>query len=871
MADVITRFKLETTQYDSKLRDAAKGISEVAHQAELAGQGFNNFSQKSVEAANALGQTASGATNAKDKVRDLVGSYNEAAKAYNKLTQEQQQSDFGKALAQSLTQLKDRITEAKQELYSMGDSTKNTGGIMDQLVGKLTVNIDALKLLNVGLGAAKAALDVAKDAFFASEATVDEWGCTMQSAQGLYEGFLNAINTGDISGYLSRMDEIVRAARAAYDEMDKLNTMKTIQAPGISKQQLENDRIRMMIQTGRYISPRDGRANAVWNGQRMKEGQLLTPDQIRLLEKQLQGGLQKMTNLVGNEVKQSGKAIDAYYNSLAKQNGMSLQEFKKGTSTWEEFSAKIRGYEEYKKWDREARAEFARQGGQGSVNFDKSNPFAEFKKWGIFRVDKMGENSYNELVGYIKQRDQQIAQMYGNVSQSFRAINRAEGVTTRNIMGGGSGGGGGRSGGRGGSTTLSPSEQAAKDIEKAQNDYADAISNAQQKLVENMMKSDEYDKQVLSGQQKLADAYLKAYNVTCDEKYLSAFRETATHVKEMQGVVDANVEAQKSAEHAARELEVAQKKLADAENTLAEAQKSGSAIQVYKAQKAVDKLKGNGPQDTGSMFGNLRQSIEAEIKFDQMKVDEATLHTLLTTAIQNGLDNITPDYAGLQKHIAQGIDIPNSTWESLQNEINENLKKLGIEPIKINFETGGIDNVKKGADATSKSMNQAASAISSVGSALQQIEDPTAKVMGIVAQAIATIALSFADALGEDRTTKSNIWAFIGASAASMGAMISAISQIHSATGYAEGGIVKGNTYSGDNILMPVDGGAGGYAGLNAGEIVLNKAAQGNLASQLQGFGGSMNLRGIIRGEDILVVADRSARRQGKGELLFWK
>jgi hypothetical protein len=101
--------------------------------------------------------------------------------------------------------------------------------------------------------------------------------------------------------------------------------------------------------------------------------------------------------------------------------------------------------------------------------------------------------------------------------------------------------------------------------------------------------------------------------------------------------------------------------------------------------------------------------------------------------------------------------------------------------------------------------------------------------------------------------------------------MISAISQIHSATGYAEGGIIKGNSYSGDNILMPVDGGTGGYAGLNAGEIVLNKAAQGSLASQLQGIGGSMNLRGIIRGEDILVVADRSARRQGKGELLFWK
>ena len=146
MADVITRFKLETTQYDSKLRDAAKGISDVAHQAELAGQGFNNFSQKSVEAARALGQTASGATNAKDKVRDLVGAYNDAAKAYNKLTQEQQQSDFGKALSQSLTQLKGRITEAKQELYGLGDAvdkvkSKSSGGLFGEggLTGMLAV------------------------------------------------------------------------------------------------------------------------------------------------------------------------------------------------------------------------------------------------------------------------------------------------------------------------------------------------------------------------------------------------------------------------------------------------------------------------------------------------------------------------------------------------------------------------------------------------------------------------------------------------------------------------------------------------------------------------------------------------------------
>jgi hypothetical protein len=35
MADVITRFKLETSQYDSKLRDTVKNLKEVLHMNEL--------------------------------------------------------------------------------------------------------------------------------------------------------------------------------------------------------------------------------------------------------------------------------------------------------------------------------------------------------------------------------------------------------------------------------------------------------------------------------------------------------------------------------------------------------------------------------------------------------------------------------------------------------------------------------------------------------------------------------------------------------------------------------------------------------------------------------------------------------------------
>ena len=128
MADVITRFKLETTQFDSKLRDTAKALQNIAHTAQFAGKDFNGFSQKSIEAARALGTVASGATNTKDKLKDLVGSYNDAAKAYNMLSEEAKKGEFGKAMAESLQKLQQDIKQTKDELYGLGEVTSGKGG-----------------------------------------------------------------------------------------------------------------------------------------------------------------------------------------------------------------------------------------------------------------------------------------------------------------------------------------------------------------------------------------------------------------------------------------------------------------------------------------------------------------------------------------------------------------------------------------------------------------------------------------------------------------------------------------------------------------------------------------------------------------------
>ena len=140
MADVITRFKLETTQFDSKLRDTAKQLQSIARQAEKAGKDFSGFDKGAIEAARALGTVASGATNAKDKLRDLVGSFNDASKAYNSLTDEAKRGEFGQALSASLQKLQRDIKQTKEELYGIGDGAKGGGGgFLSGITGTLAV------------------------------------------------------------------------------------------------------------------------------------------------------------------------------------------------------------------------------------------------------------------------------------------------------------------------------------------------------------------------------------------------------------------------------------------------------------------------------------------------------------------------------------------------------------------------------------------------------------------------------------------------------------------------------------------------------------------------------------------------------------
>ena len=147
-----------------------------------------------------------------------------------------------------------------------------------------------------------------------------------------------------------------------------------------------------------------------------------------------------------------------------------------------------------------------------------------------------------------------------------------------------------------------------------------------------------------------------------------------------------------------------------------------------------------------------------------------------------------------------------------------------FETLKQALEALGLDiKIKPELEISKweKDLNSAADAVNSLGSAFSSLgemsEDPTLKIAGIIAQSIANIALGAGKAIAKSGDL--GPWGWLAFGASIMAQMAAMIAQVHSATGYAEGGIIKGSTTMGDHLIARV----------NAGEAILNTRQQSRL------------------------------------------
>ena len=842
MAEVITRFKLETTQYDSKLRTAAKELSDFAKEAAKSGNEFSKFTKGNVDAARAFGSIGTSATNAKDKVKELVGAYNDMAKAYNNLTVEQQKSDFGKAMAESMDKLKVRIREAKQEMQQLA-STKmpdvGGGGLFggSKLDGMLQVFGGNLMTKAAGFAMSavnemgqlvKQSIEVAKSAegiriaydrlnkpglmqqlkdethgvvselelmkaavkFNDFKLPVEQLGTMLAFAQQKAKDtgqsvdyMVDSIVTGLGRKSLMILDNLGISASEVKEKMKETGDMTTAVGAIIREQ---------MAKAGDYVetaADRATKANADLENAMLRLGDTFQPlsDSASNLWTNIKvGALDLLNNAIRplidamTQAGQMRRALDQM-NGSGESTTVSRQiaALKGSNHKQARYNAAISNYDRQIA-DRQAAVDAWNRWRNGERSASLQSAVNRARD--TYGTNTSTINAEIKALQKMKSEYQSLAKDVLNPQKPAAATPPVAGggVTTR-------GGGGGHI------PKVTPVEDVApegsmKALQKEMNDL-----RKEQDLVTDPAGWQEIQKQIDDVTERMNA--LKGVTKNVDDE-----------LAKLEAPIEINVEAN---------------------------------------------------ADTRSEFEKLQDSIRIRISDHNVEVDQTTLQTLMQVAMQNGIEGLDLDFSAVLQQMVEGADIPPEAWESLKEKINDQLKSMGIEPITLDVETGNI--AKTGAQAE-KSWHAAAGAISSVSNALQQVEDPAAKIIGIIGQAIANVALGFAQASASPATTSAGVFGWIAAAVAGTATMLSTIASIKSATAgnYAEGGIVPGSSYSGDNIRA---------FGLNSGEVILNRAQSDSIADQLTSSPmGDLQLSTVIDAEEIRFILNNRGRRTGRGE-----
>ena len=809
MAENILRLKVESQDYDSKLKRATQSLLQLEQSAKSMGQSLSGVTQEDVAFVQSLGRMETQAKTVRGSLNEMKGAFVELSAQYQRMTDEEKSSPFGQAMSQSLEQLKDRIGTAKSQLdditQSMGGAKsegESTGGVLDKLAGKFGLNSGELLKLGSSLGLASGALQVAKDAFFNNEEQLDEWGRVVESSKSLYNGFLNALNTGDISGYLSRMSSIVAAARQAYDALDELATFNAFNQINIQR-----TRTRLLEVQNDY---REGKAS--------KE------------DVQAAGAAYKK-ELATRQDKEA-RAYAAQIVKIAAERGVDA------TALYKALSGKYGDYEKLKKTPLTGvgyRTVGGSQWGGGQQVEYKFARTEEEKMGQALRALNDTELDHMQALGAAAQ--QTGFDMAKIDKQNLRILNGGGGGTTSRGGGGTTtrGGGGGtatRGGGRN-NPALAPEgsiERQSQAVAALQKQYRLAADDDSRKKIKDQLEE---------AQKVLDEMEGKVAAPAAPAGSMKALQEEVQKLQQAQQLATTSDEWQRYQ----KDIDAAKQKMkelrGEVEDFSALTNKNLSSWMSAQQQRL-------GNEEIGS---EGYQAISANI------VDTKTLSNLLDTAIKNDI-TISPDTIDdLWHRIIGGENIPDSVWEDLVETINTTIEGLEIAPITLDVKTGDITQTAKQAK---ESWKEAAKAVQAVGGALTQLEDPGAKVAGLVGQAIANIALGFAQATA--KSSNLGIFGWIAAIAGGMATMLSTISAIKSATAgsYAHGGIIGGNSYSGDNLT----------ANVNSGELILNRAQQESIASQLGNGGGELHLSATLRGEDIALALNNLSRRKLRGEYI---
>lgn len=294
--------------------------------------------------------------------------------------------------------------------------------------------------------------------------------------------------------------------------------------------------------------------------------------------------------------------------------------------------------------------------------------------------------------------------------------------------------------------------------------------------------------------------------------------------------------------------------------------------------KAIDEKKrqlyATANEATAKSLNNEMEALQRDLYFLKVRIGvEVPPPIEVKETIKPMAEQLQESFDDMQKYLKEHplqVQADPKRLEKLTRKMEdfEKIKGLG------NVDLGNFESVRKAmtdiqgiANPTAQGFAAAGTACQALGGAMQQLgSDSAAAKAGLVMAAIGQLALSLATAMTDAAKQSWITWLAFGISGtAQLVSMVATISQ------FATGGIVGGNSKSGDRVLARV----------NSGEMILNAAQQAQLFAIANGrmqptvntdvlaglmAGGTGGVKagsvvGKIRGRDIVLVTANETRQ----------
>lgn len=276
---------------------------------------------------------------------------------------------------------------------------------------------------------------------------------------------------------------------------------------------------------------------------------------------------------------------------------------------------------------------------------------------------------------------------------------------------------------------------------------------------------------------------------------------------------------------------------------------------------------------TAKSLNNEMEALQRDLYFLKVRIGvEVPPPIEVKKAIKPMAEQIQESFDDMQKYLKEHplqVQADPKRLEKLAQKMEDLDKIKGLGNVDLgNFESveKAMTDIQGIANPTAQGFAAAGTACQALGGAMQQLGgDSAAAKAGLVMAAIGQLALSLATAMTSAAKQSWITWLAFGISGtAQLVSMVATISQ------FATGGIVGGNSKSGDRVLARV----------NSGEMILNAAQQAQLFAIANGrmqptvntdvlaglmAGGAGGVKagsvvGKIRGRDIVLVTANETR-----------